>query len=276
MFPDYPKMGVWPDGYYDTFNMFTGNTFSGAKLCAFNRSAMLTGAAATQQCFQLSTQLRRRAAVGSGRLDRTAGRLTELHAQLRHELAEPVEVPRRLDHPGEHDAERGRRTLRSRHSRRPAAAAPAFRSPGCASKLDSLADRLMFRLAYRNFGDHESLLVNHSVQVSSSGKGKPTSSSGVRWYELRSSERHDARLFSSSRHSRRTRATAGWARSRMDKQGNMALGYSVSSSSLFPSIRYTGRLATDAANTMQAEATIIAGTGSQTGQNLAAGATTAR
>ena len=51
-----------------------------------------------------------------------------------------------------------------------------------------------------------------------------------------------------------------------DKQGNMALGYSVSSSSVFPSIRYTGRLVTDAANTMQAEATMQAGTGSQNGR----------
>src|SRR5689334_4128580 len=55
VFPDYPKMGVWPDAYYETFNMFTGNSFSGSKLCAYNRSAMLTGAAATQQCFQLSS-----------------------------------------------------------------------------------------------------------------------------------------------------------------------------------------------------------------------------
>jgi hypothetical protein len=48
----------------------------------------------------------------------------------------------------------------------------------------------------------------------------------------------------------------------------MALGYSASSSSLFPSVRYTGRLASDPTNTMQAEATIFSGSGSQSGQNL--------
>ena len=53
-----------------------------------------------------------------------------------------------------------------------------------------------------------------------------------------------------------------------DKQGNMALGYSVSSSSLFPAIRYTGRLVSDATNTMQAEASIQIGAGSQSGQRL--------
>src|SRR5437762_1999997 len=54
VFPDYPKMGVWPDAYYITFNMFNGNTFAGAKACAYDRNAMLAGTTATQQCFQLS------------------------------------------------------------------------------------------------------------------------------------------------------------------------------------------------------------------------------
>ena len=51
-FDDYPKMGVWSDGYYETFNMFNGNTFVGADACAYNRTAMLAGSAATQVCFQ--------------------------------------------------------------------------------------------------------------------------------------------------------------------------------------------------------------------------------
>src|SRR5579863_2984341 len=50
-FPDYPKLGVWPDAYYGSFNLFHGNRFVGAYACAFNRSAMLAGAAATAQCF---------------------------------------------------------------------------------------------------------------------------------------------------------------------------------------------------------------------------------
>ena len=51
-FPDYPKLGVWPDAYYTTYNIFTnGATFAGAKVCAFDRTSMLTGAPATQQCF---------------------------------------------------------------------------------------------------------------------------------------------------------------------------------------------------------------------------------
>src|SRR5690348_501593 len=51
----------------------------------------------------------------------------------------------------------------------------------------------------------------------------------------------------------------------MDKVGDIALGYSASSSSAFPSIRYTGRVPSDPAGTLEAESSILAGGGSQTG-----------
>ena len=52
--PDYPKLGVWPDAYYFTFNNFNiaGAAFVGANVCAADRTNMLAGAAATIQCFQ--------------------------------------------------------------------------------------------------------------------------------------------------------------------------------------------------------------------------------
>ncbi len=51
--------------------------------------------------------------------------------------------------------------------------------PETTQRLDALSDRLMFRAQYRNFGTYQTLVVNHTVYVSSSG---PT---GIRWYELR-------------------------------------------------------------------------------------------
>src|SRR5204863_1348016 len=53
-FPDYPKVGVWPDAYYISFNMFT-NTFTGAQVCAYDGAAMRAGSPATQVCFHLSS-----------------------------------------------------------------------------------------------------------------------------------------------------------------------------------------------------------------------------
>src|SRR5262249_40479205 len=55
-FPDYPKIGVWPDAYYVTYNVFNGNSFGGPKTCAWDSAAMIAGAAsAAQVCFQLGT-----------------------------------------------------------------------------------------------------------------------------------------------------------------------------------------------------------------------------
>jgi len=55
-FPDYPKLGVWPDAYYISYNLFaTSGGFLGAQACALDRTSMLAGLAATQQCFQTGT-----------------------------------------------------------------------------------------------------------------------------------------------------------------------------------------------------------------------------
>jgi hypothetical protein len=131
--------------------------------------------------------------------------------------------------------------------------------PSTKQTLDSLADRLMYRLAYRKRGGVESLVVNHSVSVGTSKKDQVTS---VRWYELQSPNgtptvAQQGTLGASD-------GTHRWMGSiAMDKQGNIALGYSASSSSVYPSIRYTGRLVTDPSGTMQTENSILAGTGSQ-------------
>src|SRR5262249_45342506 len=126
---------------------------------------------------------------------------------------------------------------------------------GTTQLLDSLADRLMYRLAYRNFGDHESLVVNHSVTAGSSV--------GVRWYEIRGVHTTPT-VFQQGTFA--PDASFRWMGSiAMDHVGNIALGYSVSSSSLHPSIRFTGRVPGDAAGTMEAENSVLSGAGSQTG-----------
>jgi hypothetical protein len=117
----------------------------------------------------------------------------------------------------------------------------------------------MYRLAYRNRAGVESLVVNHSVAV---GNNKHNQVTSVRWYELRNpngalSVYQQGTLGTSD-------GTHRWMGSiAMDKQGNITLGYSASSSSVFPSIRYTGRLVTDSLGTMQTENTILPGAGSQ-------------
>ena len=132
-----------------------------------------------------------------------------------------------------------------------------------ANRLDHLGyrQRPTFRLAYRNFGTHASLVTNQSVEAS-------PGMAGVRWYELRSTPPTvDPTLFQQGTFN--PGATDGifrWMGSiAMDATGNMALGYSASSANMFPSIWYTGRLASDPLGTMpQGEGVIVNGTGAQT------------
>jgi len=113
---------------------------------------------------------------------------------------------------------------------------------------------LMHRLAYRNFGSHESIVVNHAV-VSGSGVG-------VRWYEIRGLSGSPA-IFQQATFA--PDATDRWMGSiAMDAAGNIALGYSVSSSSILPGIRYTGRWTTDPPGTMQTETSLFEGSFAQT------------
>ena len=263
VFPDYPKMGVWSDAYYISFNMFT-STFQGAKACAYDRASMLAGLPATQQCFQLSTSY---------------GGL--LPADVDGSAAPPAGSPGIFMARGSSSLYRWLMSVNwsnpslTTFSSTPASLPVAAYSAACnggtcipqkgvKQQLDSLADRLMFRLAYRNFGSYDSVVVTHSVQIGNVHKG---GNAAVRWYEVRN-PRTATSVYQQGTFS--PDATSRWMGSiAQDKQGNMALGYSASSSTIYPSIRYTARAATDPLGTMQAESTIIDGAGSQSGNNLA-------
>ena len=124
------------------------------------------------------------------------------------------------------------------------------------NKVDVLSRQLMKRLTYRNFGDHESLVVNGTVDAD-------TDHAGVRWYELRdpfgTPSVYQASTYAPDADNRWMGSAA------MDGHGDLAVGYSVSSTTTFPSIRYAGRIPGDPLDELEAEATLYAGTGSQDG-----------
>ncbi len=253
-FDDYPKMSVWSDAYYETFNMFAGGTtFVGADACAYNRSAMLAGTAATQICFQQGTSV-------GGLLPSDIDGLT----------APPAGSPNYMVYFGTNNLNLYKfhvdfNTPSNSSFTGPTVISVAAFSPLCAGgtcvvqpgttqKLDSLADRLMYRLAYRNFSTHESLVVNQSVVAGSSG--------GVRWYEI---QNPGGTPTVAQQSTFAPDSSYRWMGSvAMDQAGDMALGYSVSSSTLNPTVRYTGRLASDPASTMESEVNVVTGSGSQT------------
>jgi hypothetical protein len=124
--------------------------------------------------------------------------------------------------------------------------------------VDTLSDRLMYRLAYRKDGDHETLAVNHTVDANGADRA------GVRWYELRRTGGPWS-IRRAGTHS--PDALHRWMGSTaVDGDGNLAIAYNTANSSLNPEIRYAGRLATDPSGALsQTEGTLVVGTGTQTG-----------
>src|SRR5262249_37406186 len=128
--------------------------------------------------------------------------------------------------------------------------------PGTNNRLDSLAERLMYRLTYRNRSGVESMVVNQSVR-------SPTSRSGVRWYELGVNQGAvtvvQQGTFAPDDPVERWMGSAA-----MHKCGGIAVGYSAAAQSgTFPGVRVAARNSSDPAGTLQAEITIQNGGGSQ-------------
>ena len=133
--------------------------------------------------------------------------------------------------------------------------------PGTNNKLDSLADRLMYRLAYRNFGNHESLVVSQSVAVGGGG--------GVRWYEIQAP---NGTPVVAQQGTYAPDSSYRWmASAAMDKIGDLAVGYSFSSGAVYPGVAFAGRVPSDPAGALEAETVIMNGSGSQTGTLVALG-----
>lgn len=264
-FNDYPKVGVWPDGYYVSYNMFAnGQTFSGGWVCAMDRTRMLAGLSATQQCVNLGTSF---------------GGL--LPSDLDGTTAPAAGTPNYVLNFGTNRLNFWRfhvdwTTPANSTLTGPTAIAVASFNAGCSGgtcvpqtgtsqKLDSLADRLMYRLAYRQFPTYGALVVNHTVAVTNKPR---TGQTGVRWYELRVDNAGTPSLFQQGTFTNGSGTGDGLYRwmgsAAMDKAGNIALGYSVSSGAMRPSIRFTGRGPADALGSLGPEFSIQTGVGSQT------------
>ena len=262
-FNDYPKVGVWTDGYYFTFNLFAhGRTFAGAALCAMDRTSALNGASAKMICKQLSTSY---GGVLPADIDGAGG------ASGTTSLP-PAGTPEYFVNFGSNSLNvwrmtpnysAGTLTVTGPTSIAVSPFSEACNGGACipqsgtTQQLDSLADRLMYRLSYRNFGSYASLLVNHSVAANSA--------SGVRWYELRDSGTgpsvYQQGTFAPD-------STFRWMGSiAQDKQGNIAVGYSNSSSSIDPLIRVASRAPADPLGVLSSETTIASSTGYQQGHS---------
>ncbi len=256
-FPDYPKYGVWPDGYYVSANRFGGS--GGTSNAAFERSKMLIGAPAQMVIFNISSSISW--SLLPSDWDGTNSPPTgapnyfgQIHDNANYGGSDGFDIFQfHVDWvtPGNSTFTGPTFMATNAFSQLNGIPQP---SPG--ETLDDLSDRAMNRLNYRNFGTHQSMVVCHTVDAGGSR-------AGMRWYEFRKT------TGSWSLYQQGTYAPADglerWMGSiAINNNGDIALGYSASSSTVYPSIRYTGRLSGDALGTMTIpEEVIQAGLGSQ-------------
>ena len=280
-FGDYPKFGLWnnpqPGGaYYYTVNLFLfpAETLDGVRAFALDRGSMLTGGVANAIAFTITPATLGDALSLVPATSRTgsAPPAGEDEFILAVDLTENVmltQVKGWLFHVDFVTPANSRLGVGANHApnalitvngflNAPGALVP---QPGTVQKLSTLGDRIMTPVVYQNRSGTESLWAAQTVFLTSDG---PT---GIRWYQfVVTGGNFPATPVQQQDWSNGNDGLWRWMPSiAVDANGNMAIGYSVSSPSIFPGIRYAGRRATDPLNDLsQGEAIMTNGGGSQT------------
>lgn len=272
----YTHIGVWPDAYYSTINMISGwpQTVSSTSFIALDRSAMLQGKPAQMVIFNVAKApgvFADLPATLDGQTPPPSGEpglfasyvspnlfgagqpyalaLWAMHVDWTNPKNSTLQGPTNVTVPAFNDMLCGNQ-------------AACIPQPFPGDPLDAVSDRLMSGLAYRNFGDHESLVVNQTVTADASGNPP----SGIRWYELDTSSAGagDWALGQSGTYDPADGDSRWMGAIALDNSGDMALGYSVAGTSMAPAIAYTGRKKSDTAGKMtEPETTLVAGYGVQ-------------
>ncbi|MEO5951091.1 MAG: hypothetical protein ABIQ44_01365, partial [Chloroflexia bacterium] len=248
-FEDYPHFGVWPDAYYMASNEFGGP--NGGGNFAFERARMIQGDPTARMVFFGSNDSGLLPSdldgalppAGSPNYFVTYPTLSSLALYKFHvDWVTPA-----------NSTFTGPTTIPVTPFSTNIGTVPQL---GTSVRVDALGDRLMYRLAYRNFGSYESLALNFTVATG--GVTAP------RWYELRNPNGTPT-VFQEGTYAPGDGIFRWMGSITFDQQGNMAMGFSASNASMYPDIRYTGRLVSDPVGQMsQGEAIMHAGGGSET------------
>jgi hypothetical protein len=248
-FPDYPRVGVWPDGYY--VGTSAGDDVVQKRICAADRAKMLLGQPATEQCIGKSGVNFFNPSDVDGMMPPPAGAPnivmalggTQLnkafeddgvyaykyHVDWSNPSASTLTGPTKI-------------TVARYHYLCDGQLTNCVPQMGSSTKLDAQGDKLMQRLVYRNFGDHQSLVITHSING-------PTSGGGLRWYEFRVDSAGNVTLYQQSTFIPDTGYR--WLGSAaMDGRGNIGIGYSFGGSTMFPGQRFAARAAADPLGTL--------------------------
>jgi len=270
LFPDYPRPAVWPDGYYNptsTSDNLLPDVITQKHDCIVDRNKMLRGLPATEQCvvidggvFMLNTDVdgKRLPPAGAPNIMMSTGGTQlmkifeddgiyfyKVHVDWSDASKTTVSTPQKIAVAPYHYLCEGQLSN-------------CVSQPGTDRRLDSQGDKLIQRLVYRNFGNHESILAEHSVATAAHG-------GGVRWYEFRLNKQRDPVLYQQA-----TYAPGGFYRwlgsMAMDRKGGIGIGYSFGGDPNYPGQRFAARMANDPRGELTFHESVLAeGQASQTG-----------
>jgi hypothetical protein len=270
LFPDYPRPAVWPDGYYNptsTSDDPLPEVITQKHDCIVDRNKMLQGLPATEQCvvidggvFMLNADVdgQRPPPQGAPNIMMSTGGTQlkkifeddgiyfyKVHVDWNDASKTSVSAPQKI-------------AVAPYHYLCDGQLSNCVSQPGTERRLDSQGDKLIQRLTYRNFGNHESILAEHSIATAAHG-------GGVRWYEFRLNKQRDPVLFQQS-----TYAPGGFYRwlgsMAMDRKGDIGIGYSFGGDPNYPGQRFAARRAKDPQGQLSYHESVLAeGQASQTG-----------
>jgi hypothetical protein len=270
LFPDYPRPAVWPDGYYNptsTSDNMLPEVITQKHDCIADRNKMLKGLPADEQCvvidggvFMLNADLdgKKLPPAGAPNIMMSTGGTQllkifeddgiyfyKVHVDWTDPSKTTVSEPQKI-------------AVAPYHYLCDGQLSNCVSQPGTERRLDSQGDKLIQRLVYRNFGDHESILAEHSVATAAHG-------GGVRWYEFRLNKQRDPVLYQQATYApdRFYRWLGSMA---VDRKGNIGMGYSFGGDPNYPGQRFAARLAKDPKGQLTFHESVLAeGQASQTG-----------
>jgi PKD repeat protein len=265
-FPDYPKFSVWSDGYYITANKNSGSAGTSQVVFALDKAHMLTGAAATMQGFPLPGII-------------TSGFYSPLGFNANGPVAPPagnVPIVYMQD-----DSWAG---VASDHLKlwtinvnwtTPASSTISspqviptqpfdglfdggsfsnLPQPAGGSDIDALQATIMYMAQYRRFPTYNTAVLNFVVDLNGADNY-----SGIRWFELRQpTDGAPWSIYQEGTYSAPGGVSAFCGNMCMDQNGSIGLAYTVVNTSTFPSLRFTGRRASDPLGTMTLTEDVIA------------------
>ena len=271
-FPDYPKYGLWHDGYYVTSNT------TGADCFVFERDKMLVGDMTASMIAMSIPSLTTGAGTETGafhsvmpahadfEMPPSTKKLNLFYFQddawtgISDDAIKIWEVTVDWDVPGDSDIDLIQTVNTTPFDSQFNISWDDIEQPGTTARLDGVPGAFMYRAQYTEWDTHNTILLNHTVDVDA------TNHAGIRWYELRETSGtwgiHQEGTYAPDDQSR-------WMASlSMDNRGNIGMAYAISGSTIYPSIRYTGRYATDPLGEMTIEeVTAIDGTTTQVTSN---------